>query len=274
MITDIYKPIDSDSQSSLNRIQDLLDSNFFLAGLGRNSPDYPISNKPSVITDFERCIYLMSSQLMHDNYDEDGEQYFPEVLKSATWMTGMDQYDHEQARRRKKLMESDEQMDRLDEYLRSVIQDAYNQHGVREFLATNLANVKNHNLDLYLDNLFPDAMYTCFDGFVRAAYFGGLQTWPVSNHLFECYMIGGLPTGWIGKVPLKGGIAENCLQIIHFGPKEQLLQEILFVLINTRTLYLIVTTCIFGTVATMANAEFASERPMYVQKYDLRCLSL
>lgn len=52
---------------------------------------------------------------------------------------------------------------------------------------------------------------------ILGSYLGGLEKWPIANHLLSCFESGGLPCGWIGPGFKDGGVPQECMQVLHFG---------------------------------------------------------
>ena len=107
------------------------------------------------------------------------------------------------------------------DYLQSVVNNAFLKNDIHNFLSQKFENLGTHDLAAYMEHLYSDAIFSCFYTFIQAAYFEGIESWPVCEQLYECFSIGGLPTGWIGPDPEVNTVTKLCVQIIHFGPHQK-----------------------------------------------------
>ena len=219
MLRDFYKPIDEASEVALEKAQELLDSDHLLIGLGKNRNQQPVPSSANVITDFERADYLMTSQEMWDDptQTENGDQFFSEILREAVSSTGQPKYPRDEARRRSKPLRVN--YDDLDIYMKQVIEQAYIKYDVRELLYTLFDNPNIDGIKRHLDVNYPSIIYTCIGSYIRAGFYGGTSSWPFCERLYNTLVNGGVPTGWIGPTLKDGGKPDDCLQMIHFGPK-------------------------------------------------------
>jgi len=218
MITDIFKPIDDSCNKSLKSIQKALGSDSFLAGLGKLNKDYPIPKGFNVVTDFDRCNYLLSEEMYEIEDNKEGVQNFTDVLSDSIDYLGYSTYDRNEADRRMRGFEGLETSGAWSEYRTETIMKAYERNGVSEFLLNNFQNATPEAINEFVEYPLFSYIDGCFHRFIRCAYFGGLQKWPVYAHFLKCFSIGGFPTGWVGPMPINGGKSRKCVQILHFGP--------------------------------------------------------
>jgi len=221
MITDIYTPIDENCRQSLEAIQNVIDSKSFLAGLGKNHQNHPIPTGFNVITNFERCLYLRTSQQMWEIPDDERQdQYFADVLDDAVDYTGFVTFERSEVRHRKSFFRAREKRKQLNDFLYETIKSRYEQHDIADFLLSGFPDANKPSIDDFSSFILPQCTDNCFRLFIRSAYFGGFQRWPVCEYLLQCYQVGGFPTGWVGPLPKHGGESSKCMQLMHFGPKE------------------------------------------------------
>ena len=216
MITEIIEPVDKDCEKSLRDIQKVLGSDIFLAGLGKRSHEFPIPRGFNVLTDYERCMYLLNSQEMWHEPEQEGDKNFAEALDDAVDYLGTLTYDSAEARRRSEYFKGE--FEPIREYIRAVIDKAYVENGVPEFLLKSFKNATPDTVHHFREYGLGGHIENIFGRLIRAAYFGGLRKWPVSKHLLECFSIGGFPVGWVGPLFKDGGKSKNCMQLLHFGP--------------------------------------------------------
>jgi len=216
MITEIFTPVDDECEQSLINIQNVLSSKSYLAGLGKLSQKYPIPSGFNVITEYERCVYLLTSQEMWHMPDKD--KNFMEALDDAVDYLGYPTYEREEAERRMQYFEDTDKSNARRTYVREATKEALNRNRVAEFLLNNFKDVTSDTVDGFIEYDLNGYIEDSFGRLIRAAYFGGLKKWPVSEHLVKCYSIGGFPTGWVGPLAKDGGKSKKCMQILHFGP--------------------------------------------------------
>ena len=218
MITEILKPIDDSCEKSLKSIHKALESKAFLAGLGKFHKDYPIPSGFNVVTDYDRCNYLLSEN-MWEEPDLEGAQNYEDVLLESRDYLGYKTYgDTGEADRR--IRNYRENSSTVSDYIRDTIVTAYDQNGILDFAKRKYKNIPPETINFFIEH--PVFNYTngCFHDLIHCAYFGGLKKWPVYAHLLKCYSIGGFPTGWVGPMPSDGGKSAKCVQILHFGPNK------------------------------------------------------
>lgn len=219
-LLDIYSPIDDICGECIEHAQTILDSDIFLAGLGKFSAQTSIPQSINVITDFERADYLMNSQEMWDDptQAESGDQFFSGVLQEASVNTISDEYSRDEVKKRRAFLSGN--YDALHDYVSVKIEEAYEKNDVRNQLAQHFSNANAEGIERHLDNNYHGVIGTCVSNWIKAAYFGGKDAYPLSAYFIDSLALGGVPTGWIGPPPESGGKAKDCLQLIHFGPKE------------------------------------------------------
>jgi len=218
MITDIYTPIDEACETSLNKIQTLADSDVFLAGLGQDCKLYPVPVNFPVITDVERSMYLLTEQTMWEEPEETRvDQFYADVANGT--VQPRERYDKTEHRRRREQYKRTQ--GKLFPYLDSKFADIKKRHNIVDFLCTvNADTVSGDRMKSIIDNVYLDILSAHIYDLITGAFNGGFETWPVNNHFYECYKTGGITAGWVGPLPKHGGIAQDCMQLLHYGPKE------------------------------------------------------
>jgi len=222
MITDIYTPIDESCAKSLKIIQTLIDSDSFLAGLGKHNLEHPVPSGFNIVLEFDRCWYLLTSQDMWGDLDNpDGDQNFVEVIGGAVSFLGTDLYDEEEAKKRERECFSEANIKKLNELVIEKVKTSYARNEIPYFLSNQFKKADPELLSVFLNEQLQQFTVSIFNDFIRGAYFGGLQRWPVSEYLLQTYLIGGFPTGWVGPKPIDGGASQNCMHVLHFGPESK-----------------------------------------------------
>jgi len=218
MITEIYKPIDDECERSLVEIQSVLGSECYLAGLGKVSQDYSIPKGFNVVTDYHRCMYLLTSQSMGDKSSKKrGDKNFADVLDDAIDYLGYPTYERDEASWRMGYFKSLDKFKARDAFVKNIMEEAYERNKIHEFLLGNFKNISPKEVESFVKGHITQSTLTFLDILIRSAYFGGLKKWPVCEHLLRCYSIGGFPTGWVGALPTNGGKSSKCMQLLHFG---------------------------------------------------------
>ena len=214
MITTLYKPIDDESEKSLERINTIAESDQFLVGLGFRCREYKVDPAFPVIKDYSRAYYLMVSQEMWDKPQPTDEKYFVGVVEDS-----VDRYKHfEIDERNRRTSYYTDQSNQFGVYMRDRTATVFKENRIVEYVLENYdGNFPSTDIenDIYID--LANEIDAYFRRMILGSYFGGLETWPVANHLLSCFETGGLPCGWIGPEFESGGVPQECMQVMHFG---------------------------------------------------------
>lgn len=219
MINDIYTPIDDASAESLEKVQTLIDSNALLAGLGENCSEYAVPSSFPVITDIERSVYLLTDQKMWELPEEERtEQFYADVANGTVQPT--QRYEYEECKRRRTSYKRT--MGALWRYLEPRFNEIKESHNIVDYLCSvNADSVEPERMKTLIDSVFLDIVSAHIYDLITGAFNGGFETWPVTNHFYECYKTGGITAGWIGPLPKNGGIPQECMQLLHYGPSQE-----------------------------------------------------
>ncbi len=214
MLKTIFESIDEPSALAIEKAQALVESDALLAGLGQNCADYAVPANFSVIQDLKRSVYLLTSQEMWE--DDSKDQYFADIRTEAVNI--YKDFDKQEQRRRSKCVRG--KTGDLTNYLNPIFEGIISKHGIVEYL-------HEHNSGSYdlqetasvMEQIYVDVLSIFILDIVKAGFFGGLDKWPSAQYYYECLLTGGYPTGWIGEPPESGGIAADCVQLLHYGPQ-------------------------------------------------------
>lgn len=218
MITEIYPPIDEMSRRSLEKVQTLLDSEVLLSGLGIDCASYPVPANFPLINDLDRSYYLISSQQMWDEEEEDQDQYFEEINGEA--IDRYNRYPYKEVLERQKPISKN--IDAMSDFLYTEIKKLMDKHKVVEHLSTIPTDNKEPlGVKNLVENVYANSVAGHFMRMAESAFFGGIESWPIVSQYYACFLTGGIPTGWVGKLPSDGGVPQECMQLLHFGPQEK-----------------------------------------------------
>lgn len=213
MISEIYKPIDDESAKSLGRLNNLLESEIFLAGLGYRCSDFPIGSDFPVVKDIQRAHYLMSSQEMWDETQPTDEKYFVGVVEDS-----VDRYLHYGSDEPKRTKQYSDKMDEFSIFFRTKILSIISDQNIIDYVHEKQAgSLSKKEVEQYIVEEFAYEMEAYLISLILGSYCGGLEIWPVANHMAICFETGGMPCGWIGPEYEDGGTPQQCMQVMHFG---------------------------------------------------------
>lgn len=213
--TQSYNPFDESSERWLIKLDELLQSDIFLSGLGETPPPIPKSLGYPTVSDIDKADDLWVSQEMWVMPRPWPFQYFCQELENAEGMQAKSYSEAggDIAKIRKEThfktpgkwrigggMFGQNTLDRLE-------QIKVGQQGITE----------NH------DKLFiTDMVENCFLLLLKSCYMGGIDQSEFFYRMYEGFMAGGVPCGWLGDVALAdGGKAQDCLVMLHFGEIEK-----------------------------------------------------
>jgi len=146
----------------------------------------------------------------------DQEQYFEDINGQTS--DPYARFDKAEARKRTGIVY--ERTRPLMDYLDARLPKISAKHQVPEHLVAINANYTGEDsMQDIVDYVFINSVAGHIMGLHEAALLGGIDSWPIAKTLFDCYETGGIPTGWIGLLPDKGGIPDECMQLLHFGPQ-------------------------------------------------------
>jgi len=185
------------------------------------STEYPVPKGFNLITEYNRCVYLLTSQQMWDEKNsKTRDQNFADVLGHAVDYLGIPAFERDEAIRRKQsYFYPIEKGEKRRSYISEINKNALEKNGVAEYLSKNMLHLSSSETNGFIQ-LLEAYSGDIFNRLIRAAYFGGLQKWPICEHLVECFSIGGFPVGWVGSLSKTKGNSRKCMQLLHFGPTE------------------------------------------------------
>jgi len=214
MISTLYKYIDEPSEKSLYRLNALAESEKFLAGLGFRCLDFKIDPAYPVVKDISKAYYLMVSQEMWDRPQPTDEKYFVGVVEDS--VERYKHYDNEERKRRTSCYSN--HIDGFGVYIRARIATAFKKNKILEYaLDERVGKLPAKDIEGYVFGQITNEIDAYFLKMILGSYLGGLERWPVTNHLLECFETGGIPCGWIGPNFEDGGVPKECMQVLHFG---------------------------------------------------------
>lgn len=222
-ITNSFKPIDKHCADTLAKIELLVNSETFLAGLGDHSEKFTVSANYNVIDNFERALYLTESQEMWDEDDSD-DLHFPILLHEIIPYYGEPILDYDDSVSRRDTLEvhsiNEDFMDALTAHINYVLE----KQNVFKSMRKKFFDIEKDRIEAYVNHSIHNTTWTCISQFFVSAYYGGMDKWPVCKYFFECFNEGAFPCGWVGDFPedLSQPYTLKNLQVLHFGPQQVL----------------------------------------------------
>jgi hypothetical protein len=214
MILNIYKPIDGASEKWLERLNAMAESDKFLAGLGIRCREFKLDPIYPAVKDYSRAYYLMVSQDMWDQTQPTDEKYFVGVVEDS--VNQFKYFEQDEQTRRFEIYSSS--LTDFSTYIHDRTATAFKNNSIYDYVPDNFDGAPPARYlsdDVY--GVFVNEIFSYILRMVLGSYFGGLDKWPVANHLLNCFETGGVPCGWIGPEFEEGGDPQKCMQVLHFG---------------------------------------------------------
>lgn len=203
---------------SLENTQALLNADYLLAGLGKDCASYSIPANFPVVTDLERSYYLIASQEMWAEDASGDDQFFEDINGAA--VDRYERYEYDDVLIRQQSISKG--IGEMSDYLFSEVSNIIKTRGVVEHLNTaQTSSIEPAQVKSLVEDVYATSITGHFLALVEAAFFGGVESWPIAQHFQACYQTGGIPTGWVGPLPADGGVAQDCMQLLHFGPQDK-----------------------------------------------------
>jgi len=213
MILEIYKDGWLGNPKDLQKLDNLVSSDTFLKTLGGPYGANLAATGFPIVNDIFLADDMMTSQEMWDLLEPWPYQYFVGVIED------------ESGRLMYKTGVSKEKALAISDFIR-VTSDAYAEQILR--LLEQLYN-KNNTLDLadrfqdksraeyILTDSFKNSIIGYLHYMIKGALFAGLDNSPVFQRMYEAFLTGGIPCGWVGPLPEDGGDPVECMQLFHLG---------------------------------------------------------
>ena len=219
MILDILKTDNPDTYNDLEKINALLESDTFLKAIGAQAITVASPSDFPVQTDIILAGKMMYSQEIWDMPEPWPYQYFVGVIED-----GADFYRHVDQKERLKIQEEYLNSSRLEKFgnkLDDAIDRAFEKNSVEQFLLlkSKEQGANGEEAIFIIKDVFPNNISAYLEYLVQAAYYGGINKFPVFERIYEAFTTGGVPCGWVGKLPENGGNPKECIQLLHFGNK-------------------------------------------------------
>ncbi|KKD57840.1 hypothetical protein RN22_24240 [Grimontia sp. AD028] len=217
MISDLFPFNDGLKNNDLDKIDDLVCSNGFLGGLGVCAKEKHLTLDFPHLHDVSKSYEMMTSQEIWDLPEPLPYQYFPGILEDEAgrlqYETGLNNTERENIA---KVYRAG--VDRLGLYLFDKIDGAYTRHNIEVFLSdVTCEHSHEKGLDWIIKNGIRNEIEGYFEYIVKGICYGGLYKSPIFSRVYEAFLTGGIPCGWVGPTPEDGGEPVNSIQLLHFG---------------------------------------------------------
>ncbi|MBT2971690.1 MAG: hypothetical protein KME56_17455 [Candidatus Thiodiazotropha sp. (ex Ctena orbiculata)] len=213
MIFDYFEADDPLKHRDLQRIDDLLSSDHFLKALGKDAHALMVPDDFPVVTDVIYAEKMLHSQEIWDMPEPWPYQYFADI-------TGrINPYDHVTIEERIEIEKIRKK--NIDAYTKNIIlflDSKYEEYQITQFLCESVDHEKfQKDVVVEIIRSFQSDIDAFIDNMIYASYYGGIDASPEIKRIYEAFLTGGIPCGWVGPLPEDGGDPNKCMQLLHFG---------------------------------------------------------
>ena len=213
MILEIYENGWLGSPQDLQKLDNLVSGDTFLKTLGGPyGADLAATGFP-IVNDIFLAHDMMTSQEMWDLPEPWPYQYFVGIVEDEAgrvkFRTGLNKEKYSTLRQ--SLSGRTDQLSlKLFEHLNAI----YDKYGVKKFAERFSDTTK---AEYILLDSFQNEVFAYLHYMIQGALFAGLDNSPVFQRMYEAFLTGGIPCGWVGPLPEDGGEAVECMQLFHLG---------------------------------------------------------
>ena len=215
MIFDYFDTDDPLTRRDLKRIDDLLESDVFLKALGIEAHTLLVPEGFPIVTDIVRAEKMLHDQDVWDTPEPWPYQYFAEITDR------INPYKYVTFEERKRIDKNRQK--NIDAFTKSFfyfLEAKYKEYQIVRFLSDSVDISKEDESDtLEIIDSFKNDIDAFIDHLIYASYFGGIDASPEHKRIYEAFLTGGMPCGWVGPLPENGGDPKKCMQLMHFGLK-------------------------------------------------------
>jgi len=217
MILDTFKAQFSDHvESDLLRIENMLLSPAFLAGIGANSIGMIIPPGIPVTSNIATAHDMMTSQNIWNMPRPWPYQYFvgevEDEVSAYTYGGTMTTFE-----RKARLAVYQDNADGFRKKIFKHFEEVYRSQGIVDFLhEKNLANLRNFKF--IVENSFKNEIKAYIGYMLEMTFLVGLKSSSFFTRMIELFEVGGVPCGWLGDVRFsEGADPRQCMAMLHFG---------------------------------------------------------
>lgn len=213
-----YPVTDENCRTTLEKIDELVEGEHFLSGLGSNTIKLVDHGSELVTSQIAHCEHLLMGHV--EDPDQPGYNIRPENFVDLTGMMHYSYRNAENPRDKEISALIRSAMGSYSVYMIDKIENVFDRIGFNEVVAEQSPG-EEHPEFLYRDNIVNEADAYVFY-MIHTAYFGGIEAHPFFNHMYRLFARGGLPCGW--SVPLPASVDEVTeantranMIMLHFG---------------------------------------------------------
>jgi hypothetical protein len=215
MIFDYFEAEDPHVRHDLQRIDNLLKSDTFLKALGKDADELTAPDDFPIITDVIYAEKMLHSQEIWDMPKPWPYQYFAEITDCIEHLKFLSYED-------KVKLDGiiNKNIDAFGKHFLEFLGTKYEQHQIVRFLYEKVDQAKYDKVEkIEVIESFQNDIDAFIYYLIDASYYGGIDAWPEMKRIYEAFLTGGLPCGWVGPLPEDGGDPRKCMQLLHFGTR-------------------------------------------------------
>ena len=211
MILDIFPTDDSDVYETLVRIDRLIKGEHFLKALS-HTPPLLVEKSFHVVNDIELACKQMTSQEIWDLPEPWPFQYFPGVVSDEAarleYETGLPSDIRVQI--------SEQYQAGVDDFNYSMFNLINEKLSNNNFISYLCQTLDKDDAEYIVNDIFPNEIENYLQLMIMGAYFGrGFKNSSIFQRMYDAFLTGGIPCGWVGPLPEDGGRAKECLQLFY-----------------------------------------------------------
>jgi hypothetical protein len=226
-LIDIFEPQKPEVQRDIVRIDQIIQSDLFLQGLGVFAKELKIPRGFPIVDNYLKAAEMLLSESIYSTPEPWPYQCFMEVWEEED---GRIQFSSS--------MSSDEGI-RIDNYIEERrqkydgdftadmfehMQFSYKKHRIKEFLLQTHPSLEGiegwimEDPEYIICNNFKNEIEGFIWRLIKTSFYIGLNNSSFYARIIEIFETGGIPAGWVGPTPENGGGKPvDCLQLLHYG---------------------------------------------------------
>ncbi|WP_068086705.1 hypothetical protein [Polycladidibacter stylochi] len=217
MILDFFPIRDESKRADLLKIDELIRSDDFLRGVGVHAQTSSVALDIPLVRDVPKAFDMMTSQEIWDLPEPWPYQYFPGIVEDESgriqFKAGLDNTE-----RLSISQICSEGMDQFGQYINRCIDDACARHNIEKFLlSAPFEKSTEEDLEWMISSILRNEVVNYLQYMTEAICFVGLKRTPIFTRVYEAFLTGGIPCGWVGAEPEEGGDPIKCIQLLHYG---------------------------------------------------------
>jgi len=223
MIEDYYKSDVDYLCEELVILEELfINNDNFLIGLSDSCNKNSFDKEIPIIKDLVKAERLMCSQDLLELPEPRSYQYFIGEIEDET---GRLNYKNEfySEDNPKVIGVGRDSWDKLSEEMNSIVSQRIKELDILKFLSLRpeLSGMNESQVESILKYGVLSRIVDYLLSLLKAIEYGGIRYSKFFTRMYEIFLVGGVPCGWIGIPSLQGGSPEQCMQMLYFDNVEK-----------------------------------------------------